>query len=117
MKCVKAIFAISAIIVSIAACSNDKRQTLSEVEEAYARRVEENATDMDESMDMSQPAEFDGVIVQKESGLSLRTGAGEFIIENQDLTDMAGKKVKIIGSLEEFGSEKKIHITSVTPIE
>lgn len=117
MKWTKAVFVLIIIFVLITACSDDKRQTLDEVEEEYIRQEEEKAAQMDEPIDLTQPAEFDGIIVQNESGLSLHTGAGEFIIENGDLRGMEGLKVKVVGSLEETETGRRIHITSITPIE
>ena len=115
MKLIKTALVIFSIFVLITACSKNNKMTLSEVEQKQL--AEEKATAMEEPAKIPQTTEFDGTIALNESGLLLQTGAGKFIIEGQDLTDMVGKKVKIIGALVESERGKRIHISSVTPLE
>ncbi len=115
MKWTMTILMICSIFAIQIACSGGNQKTITEVEqEQIAKAEEEVEVSEEESL---QPSKFDGTIKQTESGLSLQTGAGEFIIEGQDLSDMVGKKVQVIGALEESTSGKKINITSITPME
>jgi hypothetical protein len=119
MKLVKTAFIFCSALALISACSNSNQKTISEVEQEQdeAAMPDEGNPPQDQSDEAMKPTEFDGTIAKTKSGLSLKTGAGEFMIEGQDLSDMVGKKVKVVGALEESESGQKIHITAVTPLE
>lgn len=119
MQFVKKALVFCSTLVFISACSDSNQKTITEVEQEQdeAAMVEKESTSKEQTEETMETTEFDGKIARTESGLSLKTGAGEFIIEGQDLSEMVGKKVKVIGALEESESGKKIYITSVTPLE
>jgi predicted lipoprotein len=119
MQLVKLALVFWSALVFISACSDSNQKTIAEVEQEQdeAAMVEKESTFQKQIEGKLETTEFDGKIAQTESGLYLKTNNGEFIIEGQDLSAMVGKKVKVIGVLEESESGKKIHIASVTPIE
>ncbi len=103
----------------IGACSKGNQKSITEVEAEHeaAQMAEQESSQTEPQQEAGQSTEFDGTITQSETGLSLQTGAGEFIIEGQDLSDMVGKQVKVVGALEDSQEGKKIRITAVTPME
>ena len=119
MKLVKTALIFCSALVLISACSKGNQKTISEVEQEQdeATMAEKGNPPQDQSDEAMEPTEFDGTIAKTKSGLSLKTGSGEFMIEGQDLSDMVGKKVKVVGAIEESKSGQKIHITAVTPLE
>jgi hypothetical protein len=119
MRLVKTALIFCVAFSLLSACSKGNQKTINEVEAEHeqAKIAETEASSAESQVEIGESAEFDGTITASESGLSLQTGAGDFIIEGQDLSDMVGKKVKVVGALEEVEGGKKIHITAVTPME
>jgi len=61
----------------------------------------------------SETAEITGTVMLGDAGVVIQTDQGDFGVIGKDLTDMAGKTVNIIGTLEESGGRQMIQVISV----
>lgn len=112
MKPIKiaAIIAIAGLF--LVACSEQNPITTGQVQQTESQapaQVAETAP--------QEPAEFDGTLTQTEKGLALITDTDIYVVMGQDLSDMLGKKVKVIGAIAEVEETQVIQVMSVVPIE
>jgi hypothetical protein len=120
MKSVKTTMIVLFLCVAfLAACSEQNEPTgtaaAPEMEEA-AEVVKETAEEA-VSKPESQLQEISGTVMRTEDGFALFADTAQYKIVGQDLTDMVGENVKIIGTIEEQEGTQVITITSVNPIE
>jgi hypothetical protein len=61
----------------------------------------------------SEEISITGVVQQVEEEFVIVTADGEYLVKDQDLTEMTGKMVTAVGTVTEEDGEKIIEITSV----
>jgi len=62
---------------------------------------------------VSETVSITGTVILSDAGVLIQTDQGEYGVTGQDLTDMAGKTVNIIGTLQESGGRQMIQVISV----
>jgi cytoskeletal protein RodZ len=64
-----------------------------------------------------KPTEMIGTLMNTEDGLALVTEAGAYPLAGSDLTDLAGQRVKITGTLAEADAGTVLQVLSVLPAD
>lgn len=103
----------------LAACSEQTEPTGTAVApetEKSADVIKEKAEDAMRKPE-SQLQEISGTVMRTEDGFALFADTDQYKIIGQDLTDMVGENVKIIGTIEEQEGTPVIMVTSVSLIE
>jgi hypothetical protein len=103
----------------LAACSEQTEPTGTAVApetEEPADVIKEKAEDAMRKPE-SQLQEISGTVMRTEDGFALFADTDQYKIIGQDLTDMVGENVKVIGTIEEQEGTPVIMITSVSLIE
>lgn len=59
---------------------------------------------------------IEGTVVETDGGLALQAADGTYILAGQDLSDMVGKKVKVMGTIEEGDNGKTLNVVSVEEV-
>lgn len=107
-------------IALLAACSEKSEPTGTA---AIPKKVEEPSEVIKEKAEdaMVKPEnelqEISGTVMRTEDGFALFADTDQYKIIGQDLSDMVGENVKIIGTVEEQEGSPVITITSVSLIE
>jgi hypothetical protein len=61
----------------------------------------------------SEEVSITGVVQQIEEEFVIVTADGEYLVKDQDLSEMTGKMVTVVGTVTEEEGEKIIEVTSV----
>jgi hypothetical protein len=61
----------------------------------------------------SEEVSITGVVQQVEEEFVIVTADGEYLVKDQDLSEMTGKMVTVVGTVTEEDGEKIIEVTSV----
>lgn len=112
MKLCKMVAIIGGVCIFLFSCSEQNSVNTSQLE-----KKETQETAQVDATELEKPTEVDGTLTVTEKGLSLVTKTDIYLVMGQDLSDMVGKKVKLIGTVAEVEQNQVIQVMSVMPIE
>ncbi len=94
----------------------EEPQTGAVQQETQPSETSETAEKAAESQqaETSEATEITGTVIVSDSGVVIQTDQEELAVSGQDLTDMAGKKVKIVGTIQEIDGRRTIQVISVS---
>jgi hypothetical protein len=75
-----------------------------------SEKAEKSAETMQPTV--SETAEITGTVMLSDAGVVIQTDQGEYGVTGKDLTDMAGKTVTIVGTLQESEGRQIIQVIS-----
>lgn len=103
--------------------TGDVQQQATDTLSKAADTADQAATQVGETLSQTAsqagdaPTEMTGTLMQTEDGMTFVTDAGDYLLSGSDLSDLAGQRVKITGTLAEAGANKVLQVMSVLPAE
>ena len=127
MKLLRMLTVLGLALVLVTACSEKPPTTVGQTEPgggekksipvAQVEETETQALSQVTGPKTAEPAEIDGMLMQTEKGLAVVTGTRSYVVTGKDLTDMAGKMVKVTGTVAEVDGGQVIEVMTVSPME
>ena len=127
MKLLRILMVLGLACLLVSACSEKPPTTVGQSEQgstenkpipiAQVEESETRALSQGTAPGATEPAEIDGMLMQTEKGLAVVTGARSYVVAGKDLSDMAGKMVKVTGTVAEVDGGQVIEVMTVSPIE
>ena len=127
MKLLRMLTVLGFALVLMTACTENPPATVGQTEQGGAEKkaipvaqveeAETRALSQVTGPGTTEPAEIDGMLMQTEKGLAVVTGTRSYVVAGKDLTDMAGKMVKVTGTVAEVDGGQVIEVMTVSPME
>ena len=65
----------------------------------------------------ADPQVLQGPVAQTDAGIVIQAGDADYVVAGQDMSEMVGKEVTVVGTVSESGDTKTIHVMEIKEVK